>query len=293
MEVRAFSGEYSALAELSGRPSDELRHRDEQRPGPVQRWIAFLDGTPTGAVMAQARPDDRTFLTFVEGRPDAMGPLSHAVVEALGRSVYAGVDAAEGEAEAALRSAGFVTELTAERFCIAFAPILGRLDRAWVPSGMRIQSADTVDEARLFELDNRLRQDVPGTDGWRGDRKWVHEELAETPPFDPTAYLVGVVRETGEYAGLVRIWRNPSGPRLGLVGVLRPFRTTSLAAALLKHALGAAATWGHVTFTTETSLTNRAIHPRLKKLAAESLGRFHQLVLHPATSGGQRAAGSG
>jgi GNAT superfamily N-acetyltransferase len=110
--------------------------------------------------------------------------------------------------------------------------------------------------------------------------------LVEAPPFDRAAYLVGVVDGTGEYAGLVRIWRNPSGPRLGLVGVRRPYRSTPLAAALLKQGLAAASRWGHEAFTTETSLSNRAIYPRLTRLGAESLGRSHQLVLSPPGTGG-------
>ncbi len=81
------------------------------------------------------------------------------------------------------------------------------------------------------------------------------------------------------------MWRNPEGPRFGLIGVVRHYRNTVIAAALLKQVLTAAATWGHASFTTETSVLNRAIYPRLKRIGAECVGRFLQLV-HPAALNG-------
>lgn len=80
---------------------------------------------------------------------------------------------------------------------------------------------------------------------------WFHGELAERPPFDPGGYLVGVDEATGAYAGLIRIWRNPAGPRFGMIGAARQYRNTLLAAALLRQALEAAATWGSDMFTAE------------------------------------------
>ena len=280
VSVQRFVDEYETVAVLHDMAGDELRNRDN-RQGRPPRWLAVVDGKPVGAVTAWRRPDDRTFLSFAGGRPDTYGPLASVVARDLTRSLYVWIDTDEVEDATALRAAGFVTELEMEKFRVGFGAVLARLKRAWIPSGFAVHAADEVDEDRLFELDNTLRQDVPGTDGWRGDRAAFSEELAETPPFDPSAYLVGVDGRTGEYGGLVRIWRNPSGPRLGLVGVLRPYRTTSLASALLQQALAAASEWGHKAFVTETSLSNRAIHPRLRQLGAESLGRFLQLVRAP------------
>ena len=68
-----------------------------------------------------------------------------------------------------------------------------------------------------------------------------HEELTDAPPFDPDGYLVAVDKRTGRYVGLVRFWRNPTGPRLGLLGVLPEFRIPSLAAGLLEAGLTGAA----------------------------------------------------
>ncbi len=231
------------------------------------------------AVTALRRPDTRMFVSFVGSEPAAYGPLTEAAARSLGRPVSTMVDEDDVPKVAALRDAGFEPENVSERFRIGFGDVLPRLTRAWVPSGFSIHPADEVDEDRLFALDNAVRHDVPGTDGWQGDRRWFHEELAEAPPFDPAAYLVAVDDQTDRYVGLVRVWRNPDGPRFGLIGVLREYRRTPIAAALLKHALSAASGWGHATFTTETSLTNAVIYPRLQQLAAESMGRFLQLVL--------------
>ena len=83
--------------------------------------------------------------------------------------------------------------------------------------------------------------------------------------------------QTGEYAGLIRIWRNPSGPRFGLIGVLPEYRGTPLAPALLKRALKAASRWGHDSFVAEVSPSNTAVHRRMVSLGAESRGRVLQL----------------
>jgi len=40
----------------------------------------------------------------------------------------------------------------------------------------------------------------------------------------------------GQYAGLVRIWRNRAGPRLGLIAILAQYRRRGAARALLGQA---------------------------------------------------------
>ena len=277
MRVARFRDEYAETAPLYDRSPEELRARDAAQGQPLQRWLASSDDQIVAAVSTWLRPDDRLFLYFV-GAPMAYSPLSDAVVGELGRSVHTMADDAQVESLAALTAAGFSVEMSAERFRIPFDQALAWLRRARVPAGFAIESAADVEVERLFELDNELRRDTPGTDGWVGDLDWFREELLEAPPFDRNAYLVGVDVQTGRYAGLCRIWRNPSGPRFGLIGIARPYRRTTLAAALIRRSLEAAATWGHDSFVTESSLSNRVIHPRLKRLATTSEGVFHQLV---------------
>ena len=279
VEVVRFTDEYDLVADLYGVSPGQLRQRDLQQGRPVRRWMAMDGGEIAGAVSTFVRPDRRVFLSFTGSDRSSMTPLATAVRQAFGRPVHTFVDVADAEGIEALANAGFEPELVSERFEIRFDAALHWLRRAWVPTGMTIQRADAVDEGRLFTLDNTLRQDLAGCDGWRGDRDLFHEELTDAPPFVASAYLVGVDRDNGEYVGLVRVWRNPVGPRLGLVGVLRQYRNTSIAAALLAQALSAASGWGHATFVTDTSPANPVTYPRLRRLADASLGQFLQMRL--------------
>ena len=153
-------------------------------------------------------------------------------------------------------------------FRIRFDRALARLRRATVPVGYTLHPANAVDPDELFILDGELRRLTPGTDGWRGDRGWFDEELAESPPFDPDGYLAAT-GPAGDLAGLVRIWRNPDEPSLGLIGVLPEHRHTTIAAALLRTALTAASGWGSETFVAATSPANPVIYPRMERLGAQ------------------------
>jgi len=227
---------------------------------------------------------------FADRRFDAYPQLVAAAARDVGGNLYASADSDDADLLGALVLAGFIPEMEAERFQIRFDKALGWLNRARVPSTFGVEPANRVDVDRLVALDNIIRDDVPGTDGWHADRSWIHDELSDAPPFDPAAYLVAIHEPSGEFAGLVRMWRNPAGPRLGLVGVLGAYRRTTLAAGLLKRSILAASEWGHDSFVTETSLSNRVIYQRMAGLGAASLGRFRQLVLR--NPGGRRGYGT-
>lgn len=267
---------FNDVADFLGLTAAELRARDRRHPLAVSRWLAATDERIVGVATAATRPDARTFLRIQTTDVAAYGPLANAASQGGARRLYTTVEEADAAAMAALVSAGFNTEIVVERFCVPFNPALAAVHRAWTPSGFTLEPADQVDHDRLFALDTAIRCLVPGTEGWRGDRAMFDEEIAAAA-FEPSAYLVAVHR-SGDHAGLVRIWRNSDGPRLGLLGVLPEYRSPAVAAALLKASLRAAASWGFDAFTTETSLTNRALHARLVRLGAERLGRFRQLV---------------
>jgi hypothetical protein len=74
---------------------------------------------------------------------------------------------------------------------------------------------DDVDLERLRLLDDELRQDVPGTAGWR----WAHDDFVAETHSSPSVYLV-----TPEYRGICRVWLREPTPRLGFVGVHRSAR---------------------------------------------------------------------
>jgi GNAT superfamily N-acetyltransferase len=219
------------------------------------------------------------FLTFACTTTNAYRPLATAAAAAASRPLFTTVDAFDDRAFGALSDAGFDVEISVDKFLIRFDVALAALTRARLPSRFRLDQADTVDVERLFALDSAIRRDVPGSDGWVGNRRWFRDELRERPPFDPRAYLVGIDRNSGDYAGLVRIWRNADGPRLGLLGVTRPYRGTPLAAALLARSLSAASQWGHSAFTTETSTSNLAVHRGVRRLEPKPIGSFYQMVL--------------
>lgn len=117
-------------------------------------------------------------------------------------------------------------------YAVPTDPATTGLEIVAVP-GIDLVSANRVDERRLRELDEVLRQDVPGTDGWRWDEAAFRDETFDATYFDPTTYLVAVERGRGEYVGLARVWNNPGAPRLGLIAVLPAYRGRGLARALL------------------------------------------------------------
>jgi GNAT superfamily N-acetyltransferase len=213
------------------------------------------------------------FLAFVGAEGVLLPELVDEIQRELARTVWTVVDGDDTPRVRSLGLAGFGTEIVLARFSVPFELAMSAVRRAWVPGDLRLITADLAVEERLFELDVEIRNNVPGTEGWQGDRAWFHGELTDDRAFDPSAYLVAVEEGTGDYVGLVRFWRNPGGPRLGLVGVTRGRRGSVLAAALLHRAMRAASTWGFATFATETARTNRSTRPLLARLGVEPCGR--------------------
>lgn len=125
-----------------------------------------------------------------------------------------------------------------------------------LPPGYRLTSAADTDIHQLMALDDALRNDVPGAEGWESNETTFREQTYDSPYFDPEAYLVAL--DAGDsYAGLVRIWNGPRPlprlgliglPRLGLIGVLPAHRRRGLARALLSTAfntpIGEPTLWG-------------------------------------------------
>lgn len=276
MEIRRFSDEYEAVAPLYGLSGRELAARDRDR------WIAVDRGTVVAAAETLLRPDDRLFVSF-KGEPTAASHLAGAVAEHFDCAVHATADEGSPLGQA-LISRGCVVEMTSEQFEVSFESALRYVRRSSLPARYRLLDAAHSDRNRLFTLDNRVRNLVPGSDGWAGDREWFDDELT-----DPAAYWIAADRAGDDYVGLARMWRNPTGPRFGLIGVLPEHRRPSPAAALLRATLDEAAAWGYETFTTETAVTNRTVHARLSKLGTPTR-RFHQLVLDPSASGLQPPA---
>ena len=280
MRVTHFDGEYDRIAAVHRSSESALREADRRRRD-FDRWLAWDADVVIATATTVLRPDRRRFVGY-HGSLDAVGALTSAALGGEPGALYAAVPRAS-RVEAALIRIGFGIEHVMEEFEIRFDRAVSRLERVRAPRGFDIRSVAEADIDRLFTLDNTLRQDVPGTDGWRGDRAAFRDEIRADSAFDPSGYLVATDEGNGEYAGLVRIWRNPTGPRLGMLGVLRQYRSTLLAAALLKGALTAASQWGSVVFETGTSLSNRIVYPKLARLEPVSLGQSTQLKLRAGT----------
>ena len=186
------------------------------RMRPALTWRALDGDLVAGEVSARLRPDNRWFLYFDTWRADAYPPLADAVACDLGRDLYVTLEDAEYDALDACAQAGFAVHRRESYYRIPADRAVAGLAGAVLPAGLDVLSAADADITRLRLLDDALRQDVPGSAGWRWDAEQFRAETFG-PFFDPATYLVAVDRASGEYAALVRIWRNRAGPRLGLI----------------------------------------------------------------------------
>ena len=244
---------------------------------PALTWRALDGDLVAGEVSARLRPDNRWFLYFDTWRADAWPPLADAVARDLGRDLYVTLEDAEYGALDACAQAGFAVHRRESYYRVPTDHVVTRLARAVLPDGLDVLSAADADITRLRLLDDALRQDVPGSEGWRWD---AEEFRAETfgPFFDPATYLVTVDRASGEYAGLVRIWRSRAGPRLGLIAMLAQDRRHGAARALLGQVFAVLAARGAASVIGEVDDTNLASVSLLTGLGARRYGGNVELI---------------
>lgn len=207
------------------------------------------------------RPDGRC---FVFGEPDNDLPRGR---------VYASVDEGDEAKLRALLRLGFtphrrelVLEVPTERARWSVLSVEP-------PPGISLVRADEVDEDQLRVLDDLLRQDVPGTDGWKWDVDGFREETYDTSAFDPATYLVALDGD-GVRVGLARVWMRPEQPRLGLVGVRFGWRRRGVARALVAQVLAAVSERRRSDVRTSVDETNTASRQLLLGFGAQTLGRL-------------------
>jgi GNAT superfamily N-acetyltransferase len=196
------------------------------------------------------RPDGRTFTRDPTDVAD-------------GADVYASVD---GDLAPWL-AAGFVEHRRENRYVVW----TNARDAPAPPRGVSLVTVDQIDLDRLRELDDLLRQDVPGTDGWRWEPSAFVEETAAA---DPELYVVAVDSATGQYVGIARVW----GTRLGFVGVARSHRRRGIARALLGHVFAVLAARGVTEVTTEIDVENVASRRTIEPLGSRVVGQSVELV---------------
>jgi RimJ/RimL family protein N-acetyltransferase len=144
------------------------------------------------------------------------------------------------------------------------------------PPGVAFVRADRIEEERLRLLDDLLRQDVPGTDGWRWSPERFREETYASPDFDPATYLVAV-DEARDGIGIARGWMRPDLPRLGLIGVRSDWRRRGVACALLAAVLTAVRQRGWAEVGTEVDEANTASRQLLSGFGARVVGASLEL----------------
>lgn len=256
------------------------------KAGTPLRWRVLIDGEEAGDLRVIVRPDARCFASFESCRSGVEQALLAAVDEEIGVVLH--VNVAEND-ETALRlfeQLGFVIDRRESSYAVPTDPATTGLEIAAIP-GIALVQADRVDERRLRELDDALRQDVPGTGGWRWDEAAFREETFDPAYFDPTMYLVAVELGRGEYVGIARVWNNPRAPRLGLIAVLPAHRQRGLARALLANVFAVLHSRGLYDVSAEVDDANIASTALLTSLGARRTGGT--VELRRAAPGAQMA----
>lgn len=222
------------------------------------------------------RPDGRCLVRPGGSWSPIAATVAAALAERRGLPVLANVPEDDASALAVLTDAGFVVSRREAVIAFDVAAALDALAGVELPAGIDARSAADVDEDTLRLLDDELRQDIPGADGWRSTPEEFREHTFADSEFDPRTYLVAV--DPAGLVGLVRIWMNRDVPRLGMVGVRRPYRRRGIGAALVRLALGPVAETGADFVTAEYDLTNDASAALFRRLGARRLGVTVELV---------------
>jgi ribosomal protein S18 acetylase RimI-like enzyme len=244
----------------------------------VASWRALAGAEVVGEANAMLRPDRRWFISVDTWVADSFLPLVSAVADDLRQDLYTTVD--EGD-EAELRNwsaAGFTFLRREHHYLVPTGPDRTRLAGAALPAGMSLVSADAVDEDGLRMLDEALRQDVPGTDGWINDPQEFREHTFDERRFDPATYLVAVDDFSRAFAGLARVWNHPRQPRLDLVGVTSGYRRQGLAKNLLAAVFAPLRDRGVSEVAAEADATNAASNALLTRIGARRAGGSIELV---------------
>lgn len=263
LDIRPFTpGDVAALSAWTGTPAAALREDAEGRVG----WLAWDGAAVVGALFPWRSPDGRVRLFFERCRQDAWAPL---LAQVPGPAVTTVRDAPP---QTVLEDLGFRPARTDWLYELPARP-----HDVPLPAGVEVLSAADVPPVEVMALDARLRDEVPGTDGWTAAPDWFLEENHHSPYFDPECYLIA--RAGAENVGLIRVWNGPRPrPRLGLVGVLPGWRGQGLAAALLARVLAVWAARGADRVTAEVDAGNAASQALMARFGGMVVGTETELV---------------
>jgi ribosomal protein S18 acetylase RimI-like enzyme len=245
---------------------------------PGVHWHVLDDDEVAGRAHALYRPDNRVFVSVDTWREDVFALLVAAVVEDLPLDLRTIVDTDDPAELDRWSAAGFRPDRREAAYLIPTAAPATGLHAARLPAGFTLISAAAADLDRLRALDELLREDVPGSDGWVNDPEQFAADTFNPALFDPAAYLVAVHDASGHYAGLVRVWGRRQHARLGLIGVRRPCRRRGLARALLAAAFPAVHARGITEVLAEADVSNTASTALLTGIGARRIGGSVELL---------------
>jgi GNAT superfamily N-acetyltransferase len=262
--------QYEALAAWTGESADDIRRQiEEDHSEHRDHWIAWRDGQVIGALRPWRSPDGKLRLFFDRTEPAAY----EALIAKVDGPCLTSVDETNQPVVRALRDLGFEPVRREVQLEIPVTRTAYGL-----PPGYRVISAADTNVWDLMALDDALRNDVPGAEGWESDEAGFREQTYDSPFFDPEAYLVALAADD-TYAALVRIWNGPRPlPRLGLIGVLAAHRRLGLAKSLLSTAFNVLATRGTPVVTAEADDSNTASLHLLHTFGATEVGAELELA---------------
>jgi GNAT superfamily N-acetyltransferase len=295
VEVRVFNGDYEELTLFLKRLHPEreyevhaLRIQDEENQ--TRRWLAVTSEGIRATLNVSCRPDGRFFMTLEHTPP--MEPLLRELTQGAEQDLRAsGVGylyTLSRTGHPWLEASGFQVSRREQQFelCLENIPAktLNFLERSYkrlTKYGFEIASlAERQQEPqrdyKLWRLDNELRQAVPGTTGWNSSFEQFYKDTLATRAFDPDTYLVA--SKDNDYLGLLRIWLNPSGPRLGLIAVKAAYYRTGLALALVHHAVKTCIAKGLNCVTAESDSTNESVLALHRTLNSKGTGETLEWV---------------
>ena len=224
-------------------------------PGMTSRAGTGTWATADGAALqAIRRPDGAWSIRLPHDQPSSWPALVEAATgDGCATLVLTCPAEQDQEHLLALQRAGFQRARTETIWRLPVAAILTTAVR----TEHRLVLVTDLDPEAVVVLDNAIRADIPGCEGWVATGAQLAATF-EDPGFDPALYLVAQHLGTGGLEGLVRVWDGRPDPRLGCIGVAASRRRTSLALVLLQAVARTLEARGVRYLTAETDDTNRA-----------------------------------
>ncbi|MFC3492504.1 GNAT family N-acetyltransferase [Glycomyces rhizosphaerae] len=240
------------------------------------RWEARGGERLVGTAHMWDRPDGKRFAWFnpIESEPIA------ALCDAIGatRPVYTVSDIHETGLQRRLAAAGFVGDRYEHDWTLPVTTAADWNDAAL--AGFEVGPPERFGMDAVRRFNDEVCADSPGMRGWVSSAEfWAEEHSGDA--YDPAVYPVAWDPAAERFAGMVRIWMNESGPRLGLVAAARPYRGRGVAGALLGAAFRVLRERGHTKVATECDAANLASKGLLEKAGGTIVGGTIQLVRHP------------